>query len=307
MEILTLPQDLCLKDGQSFKKIAIRMYNTSSPSRRSRITLDKNLFSFLLEGEKTVHYSDKTIRIDPEQFLLLASSNCLMSEKLSTNGHYGSLLLFFDDTALTDFFLKYGGMIRRLGTKGPILKEPVICFEKDAFIRNYLNSLRLMLEVQEIMSPEMQLLKFEELMIYLWEKYPETLLSFQAGQETDLSDQQLKTTVEANLHNHISMEELAFLCNTSLSTFKRRFARLFGTSPNKWILQKRMELAATLLQHHHEKPSDVYYKVGYENHSSFTHSFKQVFGLTPSEFQQQKSGSAIPEKKYQQPKLDVYQ
>jgi AraC-like DNA-binding protein len=50
-----------------------------------------------------------------------------------------------------------------------------------------------------------------------------------------------------------------------------------------------MERAALLLRGH-EKPSDVYYKVGYENHSSFTQSFKQVYGVTPKEFQQGAAG-----------------
>src|SRR5258708_9599707 len=167
--------------------------------------------------------------------------------------------------------------------------------------------MELRLETEKTMGGEMQLLKFEELMLYLAEKYPESLLSFQAERQVDLSDQKLKNTVENNLHTHISVEELAFLCNTSLSTFKRRFARLYGTSPNKWILQKRMELAATLLQHHQEKPSEVYYKVGYEHHSSFTHSFKQAFWLTPSEFQQQTNGYSIRQPTSQQPNVDVYQ
>jgi AraC-like DNA-binding protein len=185
------------------------------------------------------------------------------------------------------------------------MKEPVVCFEKDAFIRNYLHSLRLMLASENNIPPALLLLKFEELMLWLAEKYPESLLSFQTGSPADDSDQQLINTVESNLHNHISVEDLAFLCNTSLSTFKRKFARLYGgISPNKWILQKRMELAAELLQHHHEKPSEVYYKVGYENHSSFTHSFKQVFGQTPREFQQEKISYPATQAK---PKLDVYQ
>ena len=83
---------------------------------------------------------------------------------------------------------------------------------------------------------------------------------------------------------NISLEELAFLCNVSLSTFKRRFVKIYGSAPNKWILQKRMELAKKLL-HHNEKPGEVFYKVGYENHSSFSQSFKQAFGITPKQFQ----------------------
>ena len=249
MDIQTIPQDIFRQGGQhsSSDKIAILLYNTNAPSPKSRITLTKNLFSFLLDGEKTVHYSGKTVRIDPNQFLLLAGSNCLMSEKLSTNGRYRSLLLFFDDSLLTDFFIKYAELIRKLSAHSNRTKVPVVCFDKDPFILNYLHSLQLMLEpaarsivpgvtTAASIPPAMQLLKFEELMLYLAEKYPENLLSFQIGKQADLTDQQLKTTVESNLHGHISVEELAFLCYTSLSTFKRRFARLYGTSPNKWIL-----------------------------------------------------------------------
>jgi len=308
MDSLTIPQDIFIQEGQPlpFEKTAIRLYSTNASTGRSRITLTKNLFSFLLDGEKTVHYSGKTMRIDPTQFLLLGGSNCLMSEKLSNNGLYKSLLFFFDDTVLTDFFGKYGSTIRRTGVQSGRTKEPVVCFEKDAFIRNYLHSLQLMLGEQNSIPPALRQLKFEELMLWLAEKYPEGLLSFQTGSPTDLSDQQLISTVESNLHNHISVEDLAFLCNTSLSTFKRRFARLYGgMSPNKWILQKRMKLAAELLQHQ-EKPSEVAYKVGYENHSSFTQSFKQIFGQTPREFQQEKNSYPAREQTATL-KLDVYQ
>jgi AraC-like DNA-binding protein len=74
----------------------------------------------------------------------------------------------------------------------------------------------------------------------------------------------------------------------SLSTFKRKFEKIYGMPPNKWILQQRMELARNLLLHSHEKPSDVYHKVGYENHSSFSQAFKQYHGVTPKSLQPQK-------------------
>lgn len=94
--------------------------------------------------------------------------------------------------------------------------------------------------------------------------------------------------METNIVSNVSVEELAFLCNISLSGFKRHFLRIYGTSPSKWILQRRMEIARELLQHYHGKPSEVYHKVGYANHSSFTKSFKQMFGVTPKEFQAEK-------------------
>ena len=131
----------------------------------------------------------------------------------------------------------------------------------------------------------MRLLKFEELMLYLLRKHPASILAFQTSERRGLNDLEIKKTVEGNITNGLSLAELAFLCNTSLSTFKRRFQKIYGTSPNKWILQRRMELAKHLLQHHREKPGEVYHKIGYENHSSFSQSFKQVYGVTPRDFQ----------------------
>jgi AraC-like DNA-binding protein len=109
-------------------------------------------------------------------------------------------------------------------------------------------------------------------------------LSFQTPKHEDLNDFEIRKAVEINVTNQVNLEELAFLCHTSLSTFKRRFLKIYGMPPNKWILQKRMEIAKNLLIHHNEKPSDVYYKVGFENHSSFTQSFRMRFGITPKEF-----------------------
>ncbi|WPV64040.1 helix-turn-helix transcriptional regulator [Chitinophaga sp. LS1] len=71
----------------------------------------------------------------------------------------------------------------------------------------------------------------------------------------------------------------------SLSSFKRKFARIYGNSPNKWLLEKRMERAAKMLRHEHRKASEIYYELGYENLSSFIQSFKQIYGITPKQYQ----------------------
>ncbi len=285
--IFAIPQDLFA--GESFpvplKKTAIRIYEGSHPSIKSRVSLQKNLFSFLLEGEKVVFRPGEPLRIYAGQFLLIAGGNCLMTEKLSVNNRYHSLLFFFDDSVLKDFFAKYPVLLEKTERLIGCREEPVVCFESDAFIRNYLHSLQLLLQSNPFLQEELQVLKFEELLLYLAGKYPESLFSFRLSDQSDASDRQLQAAVEGNLGHVITVEELAFMCNMSLSTFKRRFARLYGTSPNKWLLQKRMEQAASLL-HQQEKPSQIYHKVGYENHSSFTQSFKQVYGVTPREFQQ---------------------
>jgi AraC-like DNA-binding protein len=214
-----------------------------------------------------------------------------MTEQLSAGGQYTSMLFFFDNSVLHSFFQKYPALNENAGHSYGRGDEPVVCFDGDAFIQSYVHSLQLMLEATPFLQEELQLLKLEELLLYLAANYPATLYSFRPSQQPDVGDRQLKITVEGNLDHTITVEELAFLCNMSLSTFKRKFSRIYGLPPNKWLLQKRMELAADLLLYQREKPSEVYHKVGYENHSSFTQSFKQVYGVTPSDFQQ---GGGVP-------------
>jgi AraC-like DNA-binding protein len=141
-----------------------------------------------------------------------------------------------------------------------------------------------MLKSKAGLSPQMRQLKFMELMQYLLEKDPESILAFQNKQKEKRSGIEIRKVVESNITNNLTVEELAFLCNLSPSTFKRRFAKIYKTAPNAWLLEQRMNLAANLLRNHGEKPGDIYYRLGYQNHSSFTKSFRKYFGVSPSSY-----------------------
>jgi AraC-like DNA-binding protein len=165
------------------------------------------------------------------------------------------------------------------------LKASYLSFSKDPFTRNFIDSLQVLLQSGNQLSDHMKLLKLEELWLYLLEKYPRHLLSFDPLKSKDPDEMTIRKVVHANITSNISLSEMAFLCHMSVSTFKRRFMKLYGNSPNEWFLQERMKMAKELLQQQQEKPSQVYDKVGYESHSSFTQAFRKTFGKTPSEFQ----------------------
>ncbi|GAB4052229.1 helix-turn-helix domain-containing protein [Spirosoma litoris] len=264
--------------------ITIVRYNSEIASVKNRITLQQNLFSFLLEGEKTVYYAGKTIKIKPDQFLLLSAGNCLMSEKIAAPaGSYRSILIFFDNKALADFFTRHPGLHQTKANE--FAEEPFLLFEKDAFLHNFIESLGYMLTTSQSVSANMRLVKLEELLLYLGENHPGQLQKLRAmSQEAD-EEVRIRQAVTANMEHPVSVEELAFLCHTSLSTFKRRFAKLYGTSPTKWLLEKRMQKAALLLKQGDHKVSEIYYEIGYENLSSFIQSFKQIYGVTPKQYQ----------------------
>lgn len=264
------------------QQITVMNYDSDVTRIKNRINLDQNLFSFLLEGEKSVHYAGKYVSIKPNQFLLLSAGNCLMSEKIASDaGRYRSILIFFDNAVLADFFIRHPYIIA-----SPVAHEDAfLMFEKDPFLINYTNSLGHILEAGQSLSPRIQKVKLEELLLYLSDKYPGHIQKLRTMGQRAADELVIHQAITANLDNPVSVEELAFLCHVSLSTFKRRFAKIYGTSPNKWLLNKRMQRAADLLKQKDVNASEIYYELGYENLSSFVQSFKQIYGITPKQFQ----------------------
>lgn len=281
--VTTLPNSV---DSKSvMEPVSIMYYNSDVASINTRIKLQQNLFSFLLEGQKSVYYAGTHVRIDPNQFLLLSSGNCLMSEKIvASNGHYRSILLFFDNKLLIDFFIRHPLTVLKTSIKENI-EIPFLTFEKDKFLINFIDSLGFILASNWPLSSEMQKLKLEELLLYLSEYYPDKIQQLRnLGYQAD-DDLLIRQAVTASIGNAVTVEELAFLCHMSLSTFKRRFVKIYSTSPNKWLLEKRMQKAAQLLKQGDFKASEIYFELGYENLSSFIQSFKLIHGITPKQYQ----------------------
>src|SRR5690606_17129100 len=267
--------------------LSISRYVSHKPAQRNKIVLQFNFINFLEKGEKVLHYANKATVVKDSHFVILSSNNCLMTEKLSVDKEYRSTLFFFSNEHLTSFFLKYDTFINRIVLQQEKQEEPFLVFLKDEFIVNYISSLKIIQQKSPLISSQLLQLKFEELMLYLLEKYPLEILSFKTKTRETYSDIEIQKAVEKNITNNLTLSELAFLCHTSISTFKRRFIKLYNSTPSKYFLQRKMEIAASLLLQN-ENPGEVFYKVGYESHSSFSQSFKQIYGISPKQFQQQK-------------------
>jgi len=264
--------------------ISIFRYRTSEPAPRTKIMLEHNLLTFLLAGEKTVHFAGTQVTVKPHQFVMLAAGNCLMSEKMVADyKDYHSILITFDTKLLNDFSDRHTTLLTR--QPNPSDRPPFLLFDKDEFLENFIRSLDMMLIDNEPIHPELQKVKLEELFLYLAIRYPGQIQQIRnMNIETD-DELIVRQAVTSHMDSNITVEELAFLCNMSLSSFKRRFDRIYGNSPNRWLLEKRMERAAKMLRQDKRKASEIYYELGYENLSSFIQSFKQIYGLTPKQYQ----------------------
>lgn len=89
--------------------------------------------------------------------------------------------------------------------------------------------------------------------------------------------------MEKNYMNELSMAEVAYYTGRSLSTFKRDFKQYSDLTPQKWLIQRRLQAAYELIRKGDRKISDVCYDVGFKNLSHFSKVYKDAFGVAPTE------------------------
>lgn len=89
--------------------------------------------------------------------------------------------------------------------------------------------------------------------------------------------------MEKNFMFNLPLEKFGYLTGRSLTTFKRDFSKVFHTTPQRWLTQKRLELAHYQFTEKQKRPIDVCYETGFENLSHFSYAFKKHFGYAPTE------------------------
>jgi AraC-like DNA-binding protein len=89
--------------------------------------------------------------------------------------------------------------------------------------------------------------------------------------------------MQRNFMFNMPLERLGYLTGRSLSTFNRDFKRIFNTTPQKWLIEKRLELAYYQLVEKKRKPTEVYLEAGFEDLSHFSFIFKKKYGVSPNQ------------------------
>ena len=268
MKSYKIPNDLLTT---SIDRINFIYYENEKPTQRVKVMFTQNLVSFIIEGEKEIFYSEMPI-ILRNKIAIIKETNCLMTEtKITSDNSYKALLVFFDNDTLTNFKIKYQYILSKLNKTN---STSIGVIDNDIILTGYRNNLVSILKNKhQILTQEIKQLKFEELFLYLLQTYPNKITPI-LNQNNDATVVNFKLIIENNSIANLTLSELAFLCNMSISTFKRHFIKHYHISPQKWFFNKRMEFAKSLLEKG-KKSSEIYSKIGYSTLSNFLKSYKE--------------------------------
>ncbi|TYP99228.1 AraC-like DNA-binding protein [Tenacibaculum adriaticum] len=276
MPINNIP-DLYLNNPSLRPDLFVYDFKMTEETIKAKVNLKMHMFSFLQTGKKQVHFSNDAVLVDNKHSLLIKKGNCLWSELLDTEDTYYCKLLFFSEHRLHEFLKKH------VKDKEPHQETPLyFAIENDTYLTSYLNSLATIITAPPTFMDDLLSVKFDELMLYLINKYKSDFESYLLSLITK-EESSFKNNIEENTYSTLTLEEIAFLCNMSLSTFKRHFIKTYNVSPGKWLRDKRLLKAKELLEKGEFISSDIYLDLGYNNLSNFSTAFKNKFGMNPSE------------------------
>lgn len=103
------------------------------------------------------------------------------------------------------------------------------------------------------------------------------------GRLTEVQARVITDYIGDQLHSDLSVFGLAALVGLGPRRFSTLFRQTFGTTPHRYIMDRRLREGARLLDSGHDI-ADVARRVGFCSQSHFTAAFRESFGTTPRRY-----------------------
>ncbi len=151
-------------------------------------------------------------------------------------------------------------------------------------IDKYISNLLVYFDNPSLIDEDLAILKLKELVMILLksEQYQSVQGFFQEIFAPGYLE--FSRVVENNIFSPISIEELAFISNKSLSSFKREFKKVYKETPARYIKKRRLHRAAELLASPDDSISRIAFQCGFQDPSTFSVVFQEEFGVTPTKY-----------------------
>lgn len=92
----------------------------------------------------------------------------------------------------------------------------------------------------------------------------------------------------------LDVPTLAAIAHLSPSQFGRVFKDVYGETPHHYLQRRRVERAMTLLRQTGRPVTDIAWDVGFASLGTFSRTFSNIVGLSPSEYRAQHAPVAVP-------------
>lgn len=104
---------------------------------------------------------------------------------------------------------------------------------------------------------------------------------------------QAQTFIESQLHDKISIEQLASRFAVGRRNFDRRFIKATGNTPVEYTQRVKVESAKKAFESTRKTINEVMYDVGYSDVKAFREVFRKITGMSPLEYRNKYNKEAV--------------
>ena len=94
-----------------------------------------------------------------------------------------------------------------------------------------------------------------------------------------------KQFIQEHISSNIKARDIALAVNLSETYFTTYFKNKTGQNFRDYVLNARIDYAKQLLSRREMNISEVAYATGYQDYRSFSRAFKNVTGISPSDYE----------------------
>jgi AraC-like DNA-binding protein len=243
---------------------------------KSDLMFDDHMLIWFISGETKIIQADATFHFQTGDIFLIPRNGLATIINYPKNGlPHKTVVMHLSTERLKKFYEKLD-ISRHLQPE-----QKIYSFRNHPLLESCLASLIPYFDVKGAFPEELANLKITEAISILRMINPgidSVLANFDVPGKIDLVN-----FMQRNFMFNMSLEKLGYLTGRSLSTFNRDFKKLFDTTPQKWLTDKRLELAYYHLAEKKKKPTEVYLEVGFEDLSHFSFIFKKKYGISPNQ------------------------
>lgn len=243
---------------------------------KSDLIFDDHMLIWFISGETKIIQADATFYFKTGDIFLIPRNHMATIINYPKNGQpHKTVVMHLTTERLKQFYEKIDVEKKYVGG------QKIYSFSNHPLLESCLSSVIPYFDLEGKFPENIASLKISEAISILREidkSVDNILANFDEPGKVDLIN-----FMERNFMFNMPMEKLGYLTGRSLSTFNRDFKKHFHDTPQKWLTQKRLELAYYQLSEKKKKPTEVYLEVGFEDLSHFSFAFKKKYGLSPNQ------------------------
>lgn len=241
---------------------------------KSDIMFEHHMLVWFLSGETKIVQADVTSYFSKGDIFLIPRNQLATIINYPKDGEpHKTVVMHLTTDRLREFYAPKG--IKAKATAG----TKILSYSRHPLLESCLSSLMPYFEMDSLPDniADLKITEAISILRTIDAEIDNILANFDEPGKIDLAGY-----MEKNFMFNLPLEKFGYLTGRSLTTFKRDFSKLFHTTPQRWLTQKRLELAHYQFVEKKRKPVEVCYEVGFENLSHFSHAFKKHFGYPPT-------------------------